>query len=534
MVLVKSNQQTCCNSSSMSSSHNSNSNGNGNGKFSSVLQKGFQSKAFVETSVQKVLPKAGPEEIHELASSLIRFLELKVVLQEYSSEPESHLLAATPLLEQAWLALYEDCKLYPQVITAIQGFHGQPQFHVYLRRSSPTSGGVATGLNAKQAATEEGPEDEAEEQSAFSILTTDQEYLNRLARTQSLMQCYYNTTMPNSLKDLELLYNQNLTLLPTSSVDIPNTVTPKAPKLERKKRVIRAIRPIRTNTKMCDEDMMTMEQGLFKKAAPTTTPEILDTENQSQDAVVPRNNNKIDPSEPLLDDDDEEDTAIEQPQQQRDFSKVNSIIATAPPAVTEEETVVDKPDDIPSVVVPENDSTVYSSDDSSGDSDSSSDYTSDSEEEVSYTSSLTNSTGLANQNSSSFCHMFSLLCTRSFCNKPDSTTASAYSSYKDTDYAKEPAQQPVARQTRKRKQRRFLEMEGDDSDMTLSETDSENSPTAAARNSASSSSNNKRNKNNYNLHKRNNHRGHNNNTKRGKKRYQKLNRRWEDFKCYWV
>ena len=270
--------------------HRQTSSSSSNG-VTSVLSGKFSLASKIESRISKAFADTSRSEIHTLATCLIRFLELKVVLQEYSSNPSSHLLAATPLVEQAWLALYGDVELYPQLIVAIQKFHGQAHSHVYLRRSCLPR--------------------ENDEESAFSTLSSDQEYLAKLARTQSLMQCYYQTTMPSTLREL--------------SRQSSNKITKMIQKTSKK---------------------------ALKKSSAASIEAVAEPEKHVSFTAVPL--------QPTLTQEEEQE---------------------------EEEEQEYKPDDLPSVVIPENDSLSSASDYSDYDDD---DFT----DTITHTSSLTNSTAL--------------------------------------------------------------------------------------------------------------------------------------------
>lgn len=379
--------------------------------FVSVLGIGFRLKALkasIATRVQKVLPKATSEEIHELSASLVRFLELKIILQEYSPDSSKHLLVATGLLEQAWLALYEDYKVYSQVIAAIQDFHRQPKCHVFLRRTCP--GLIDNGNNA-----------------FTTMALSNDEYLARLTRTQSLMQCYYQITLPNSLRELQ----HQTTIIPRTLLleqDFPNKADNISPETKNK-------------TKERKQDTVV---DTLRVAVPANQ-SIVYFDHQSpiySSLSAPEMDHKKGEQQPLQ------------------FTMV---------------------DDTPSEVVPENgyecsysySSTEYSSEYSETEEDDG--------DSISFSSSYTNSTGLASSSNpfNPFCQLLTLVW--------NSKQIPVHSSAR-------------ARKNKPQQQEEHLLQD----DLTISVTDSEDSSSK------------------------------NTSPKRRKKRYQKLNQRLEEFMCYWV
>ncbi|MGK3734445.1 MAG: hypothetical protein ACI8RD_001892 [Bacillariaceae sp.] len=96
--------------------------------------------------------------------NLIRFLELKVIMDEYTS---NGLLSPTLVVAHVWHVLILETELYRDVIYAIQDFHARPHrmiHHALVRRYD-----------------------------------TD-EYLEQQERTQRLFQTYYGSEMPTELK----------------------------------------------------------------------------------------------------------------------------------------------------------------------------------------------------------------------------------------------------------------------------------------------------------------------------------------------
>jgi hypothetical protein len=96
--------------------------------------------------------------------NLIRFLELKVIMDEYTS---NGLLSPTLVVAHVWHVLILETELYRDVIYAIQDFHARPHrmiHHALVRRYDTN------------------------------------EYLEQQERTQRLFQTYYGSEMPTELK----------------------------------------------------------------------------------------------------------------------------------------------------------------------------------------------------------------------------------------------------------------------------------------------------------------------------------------------
>jgi hypothetical protein len=70
--------------------------------FESVLSQPFQKWNKVETFVAEFLPEWSYTQRSSVIQSLVRFLELKVVMEEYRP---GHLLAPTTVIDKVWQAL---------------------------------------------------------------------------------------------------------------------------------------------------------------------------------------------------------------------------------------------------------------------------------------------------------------------------------------------------------------------------------------------------------------------------------------------
>lgn len=137
-------------------------------KFESVLNQPFEKWNELEHIVEAFLPDWTFTQRSVIIQNLVRFLELKIMMEDYDSKS---LLSATFLVAQAWQALVLETKLYKQVTYAIQNFHGRP--HKLIHHSLMKQADVGF-------------------------------YEDRLRRTQSLFKCYYDEIMPKSLGDIDI------------------------------------------------------------------------------------------------------------------------------------------------------------------------------------------------------------------------------------------------------------------------------------------------------------------------------------------
>jgi hypothetical protein len=137
------------------------------GGFQSVLTKPFRLWNNIEDLVAEFLPEWSPGERSYVIKNLLRFLELKVIMDEY--EPNK-LLAPTQLVAHAWHVLILETKLYRDVAFTIQDFHARPRrmIHHGLMSKSEKNG-----------------------------------YEERLDRTQSLFMSYYQSEMPRELTEID-------------------------------------------------------------------------------------------------------------------------------------------------------------------------------------------------------------------------------------------------------------------------------------------------------------------------------------------
>jgi len=136
-------------------------------RFTSVLTEPFNLWNRIEDIIVEFLPTWSPSQRSSIIENVIRFLELKIIMEEYET---NHLLSPTLLVAHAWHVLILETELYLDVTYAIQDFHARPHrmiHHALLRRSDKKG------------------------------------YEERLERTQRLFKSYYNLEMPTSVDDIE-------------------------------------------------------------------------------------------------------------------------------------------------------------------------------------------------------------------------------------------------------------------------------------------------------------------------------------------
>jgi len=132
--------------------------------FKSVLTQPFGLWNEIEDIVAEFLNDWSHSQRSCVIKNLIRFLELKVIMEEYTS---NGLLSPTLVVAHVWHVLILETELYRDVIYAIQDFHARPHrviHHALVRRYD-----------------------------------TD-EYLGQQERTQRLFRTYYGCGMPTDLK----------------------------------------------------------------------------------------------------------------------------------------------------------------------------------------------------------------------------------------------------------------------------------------------------------------------------------------------
>eukprot|EP00536_Pseudo-nitzschia_multiseries_P019266 jgi/Psemu1/249038/estExt_Genewise1.C_42660001 len=150
-------------------------------KFQSVLAQPFRLWNEIEEVVSEFLVDFSASQRSHIIKNLIRFLELKVIMEEYNT---NGLLSPTEAVAHVWHVLILETELYRDVVYVIQDFHARPHrfiHHALFRKYNTT------------------------------------EYYEQLDRTQRLFKSYYGTEMPAVLwKEAESK---------GSSINLPTLVT---------------------------------------------------------------------------------------------------------------------------------------------------------------------------------------------------------------------------------------------------------------------------------------------------------------------
>lgn len=133
-------------------------------RFKSVLDRPFRFWKAVDSVLESTQPDWSPYQRGRLIHHLIHFLELKIGFDQYIP---AGLLLPSPVVDEAWMALVLETKLYKQVTRHIQDFHGKPRKSIH-----------------------------------FSMLAMNKgNQQERLKRTQELFQLYFREQMPVTIED---------------------------------------------------------------------------------------------------------------------------------------------------------------------------------------------------------------------------------------------------------------------------------------------------------------------------------------------
>jgi hypothetical protein len=135
------------------------------GHFASVLDRPFNKWNDIDIVISIVEPEWGNQQRGYVIRQLIHFLELKVVMDDYTP---GRVLAPSSVVAKAWKALLLETQLYQRVCCIIQDFHGRTRQMIH---HSLTRGDNDTG--------------------------------ERLSRTQALFHSYFGGIMPTTIDDME-------------------------------------------------------------------------------------------------------------------------------------------------------------------------------------------------------------------------------------------------------------------------------------------------------------------------------------------
>ena len=138
-------------------------------EFRSVLTQPFHEWNAIEEIFAFEIVQWTSFERSKIIESLIRFLELKVLMEEYTRKDQ--LLTPTELIERAWFVLARHKTLYRQTITSIQDFHGRSRHLIHC--------------------------------SVKKRRTYECDDIKKIERTQSLFVCYYSEVMPAFLCEID-------------------------------------------------------------------------------------------------------------------------------------------------------------------------------------------------------------------------------------------------------------------------------------------------------------------------------------------
>ena len=148
--------------------------------FDSVLDKPFDKWNDIEVVISNFEPEWTHRQRGCIILHLIRFLELKVLMDEYVG---NQLLSPSPLIQRAWRALILETQLYKRVTCTIQNFHGRTRRMIHHSSVLSQYGGSGSSIVHHQ------------QQKDFED--------ERFRRTQSLFQCCYGEQMPVSMNEID-------------------------------------------------------------------------------------------------------------------------------------------------------------------------------------------------------------------------------------------------------------------------------------------------------------------------------------------
>ena len=151
-------------------------------KFRSVLTRPFSLWNEIDDIVGAFLTYLDISHRNKAIKSLIRFLELKVIMEEYTT---NGLLSPTEAVAHVWQVLILETELYRKTLKAIQDFHARP--HRYIHHA------LCRNCNTNA-------------------------YQERVERTQRLFKTYYRTKMPTAFRAKSIKQNNPI------SADLPTSV----------------------------------------------------------------------------------------------------------------------------------------------------------------------------------------------------------------------------------------------------------------------------------------------------------------------
>ncbi|KAL3938448.1 MAG: hypothetical protein SGBAC_006645 [Bacillariaceae sp.] len=162
--------------------------------FRSVLLRPIPVWNDMEEAVLLYAPQWKPSQRSKLIELWIKYMELKVVVEDYATNEEDLMLAPTHLVGRVWYAISQNVHLYQEVIFWIQDYHDKDLRLIYR----PPLTLLSKPFELKDDETSSGPEDPKDDDT--DIAQFQQGVHHRLERAQRLFICYFQQAMPESLK----------------------------------------------------------------------------------------------------------------------------------------------------------------------------------------------------------------------------------------------------------------------------------------------------------------------------------------------
>ncbi|CAJ1929975.1 unnamed protein product [Cylindrotheca closterium] len=176
--------------------------------FRSVLSQPIPVWNDMEEAVLQYAPQWKPAQRSKLIELWVKFMELKVIVEDYSGNEEDLLLAPTQLIGRVWYSITQNSHLYQEVLYWIQDYHDKDRCLIYRppltlspsnfndshsqEEGDSSSGGGGGGPNSSS--------DHAAKDDDTAIAHFQEGSHHRLERAQRLFICYFQQAMPESLK----------------------------------------------------------------------------------------------------------------------------------------------------------------------------------------------------------------------------------------------------------------------------------------------------------------------------------------------
>mmetsp|Transcript_21286 Transcript_21286/g.52450 ORF Transcript_21286/g.52450 Transcript_21286/m.52450 type:complete len:437 (+) Transcript_21286:225-1535(+) len=164
--------------------------------FRSVLGQPIPVWNDMEEAVVQYAPQWKPSQRSKLIELWIKFMELKVIVEDYATNEEDLLLAPTQLVARVWYSITQNSHLYQEITYWIQDYHNKDRRLIYR---PPLT--LYSGADESKAAeeTSSGPSDPKDDDDS-NIAQFQEGAHHRLERAQRLFICYFQQAMPESLK----------------------------------------------------------------------------------------------------------------------------------------------------------------------------------------------------------------------------------------------------------------------------------------------------------------------------------------------